>query len=89
MRGYFSHFISEQGTIFKDICFKQGTQFYSACTSIGLIYNGPANWSFRRQITLFFWYFIIIIYYEVFVFFSETIPPPRGVSGIRKSGGNQ
>ena len=69
LRGYFSHFISEQGTIFKDICLRRGTQFYSACTSIGLIYNGPANWSFRRQIPLFFWYFIIIIYYEVFVFF--------------------
>ena len=22
---YFSHFIAKQGTIFKDICFKQGT----------------------------------------------------------------
>ena len=35
---YFSHFIAKQGTIFKDICFKQGTQFGSACPSIGLIY---------------------------------------------------
>ena len=35
---HFSHFIAKQGTIFKDICFKQGTQFGSACPSIGLIY---------------------------------------------------
>ena len=47
---YFSHFIVKQGTVFKDICFKQGTQFCSACSSSGLIYYGPANWSFRRQI---------------------------------------
>ena len=46
---YFSHFIAKQGTIFKDICFKQGTQFCSACSSNCLIYYGPANWSFRRQ----------------------------------------
>ena len=37
---YFSHFIAKQGTIFKDICFKQGTQF---CSARGLIYYGPAN----------------------------------------------
>ena len=49
---YFNHFIAKQGTIFKDICFKQGTQFCSACSSICLIYYGPANWSFRRQISL-------------------------------------
>ena len=76
LRGYFSHFISEQGAIFKDICFKQGTQFYSACTSIGLIYNGPANWSFRRQIPL----FSLIFYYHyllrsICIFFSESISP--------------
>ena len=40
---YFSHFIAKQGTIFKDICFKQGTQFSSARSSSGLIYYGPAN----------------------------------------------
>ena len=77
LRGYFSHFISEQGTIFKDICFKQRTQFCSACTFIGLIYNGPANWSSRRQIPLFFRYFIIVIYNEVFVFFPESIFPKK------------
>ena len=35
---HFSQVIAKQGTIFKDICFKQGTQFGSACPSIGLIY---------------------------------------------------
>ena len=67
MQVYFSPFIANQGTIFKDICFKQGTQFCSACSSSGLIYYGPANWSFRRQRP---WtnYFIIIIYYEVFLY---------------------
>ena len=47
---YFNDFIANQGTIFKDICFKQGTQFRSARSSTGLIYYGPANWSVRRQI---------------------------------------
>ena len=47
---YFSHFIAKQESIFIDICFKQGTQFCSASSSIGLIYYGPANWSFRKQI---------------------------------------
>ena len=47
---YFNDFIANQGAIFKDICFKQGTQFRSACSSTGLIYYGPANWSIRRQI---------------------------------------
>ena len=31
---YFSHFIAKQGTIFKDICFKQGAQFCSARSSV-------------------------------------------------------
>ena len=65
---YLSHFIAKQDSIFIDICFKQGTQFCSACSSIGLIYYGPANWSFRRHIP-YANYFIIIIYYEVFLYF--------------------
>ena len=75
---YFSHFIEKQGTIFKDICFKQGTQFCSAYSSNGLIYYGPANWSFRRPIPCAN-YFIIIIFYEVFLhffpnqFFQKTV----------------
>ena len=40
---HFSHFIAKQGTISKDICFKQGTQFSSAGSNSGLIYYGPAN----------------------------------------------
>ena len=40
---YFSYFITKQGIIFKNICFKQGTQFSSARSSSGLIYYGPAN----------------------------------------------
>ena len=72
---YFSYFIVKQGTIFNYICFKQGTQICSACSSIGLIHYGPANWSFKRQIICAN-YFIIIIYYEVFfVFFSDSIFP--------------
>ena len=72
---YFSYFIAKQGTIFKDICIKEDTQFCSACSSSGLIYHGPANWSFRRQIPR-AGYFIIIIYYEVFLyFFTESIFP--------------
>ena len=47
---YFGNLIAKQGTIFKDICIKEGTQFCSACSSSGLIYYAPANWSFRRQI---------------------------------------
>ena len=68
----FSHFIAKQDSIFTDICFKQSTQFCSACSSIGLIYYGPANSSFRRQIPCSN-YFIIIIYHEVFfyVFFPN------------------
>ena len=61
---YLSHFIAKQDTIFKDIRFKQGAQFCSACSSIGLIYYGPANLSFRRQISCAN-YVIIIIYYNV------------------------
>ena len=72
---YFSYFIAKQGTIFKDICIKEVTQFCSACSSSGLIYHGPANWSFRRRIPR-AGYFIIIIYYEVFLyFFTESIFP--------------
>ena len=80
---YFSHFIAKQGTIFKDICFKQGTQFCSACSSSGLIYYGPANWSFRRQIPCANC-FIIIIYYEVFLyfFFHINFPPKMDFSAF-------
>ena len=49
-----------------------GTQFCSACSSIGLIYYGPANWSFRRQIPCAN-YFIVIIYSEVFFVFFFRI----------------
>ena len=45
-----------------------GTQFCSACSSSGLIYYGPVNWSFRRQ-TPCANYFIIIVYYEGFLYF--------------------
>ena len=64
----FSHFIAKHGSIFKDICFKQGTQFCSACSSSGLIYYEPANWLFGRQIPCAN-YFIITIYYEVILYF--------------------
>ena len=67
---YFSHFIPKQDTIFKDICFEQGTPFCSACSSIGLIYYGPANLSFRRQITCANYF--IIFYYEVFLYFFHN-----------------
>ena len=65
---YFSHFIAKQGTLFKDICFKQVTQFCSACSSSGLIYYGPTKWAFRRQIP-YVSYFAIITYYEVFPYY--------------------
>ena len=62
---YFSYFIEKQGTIFKDICIREGTQCCSACSSSGLIYYGPENCSFRRQIPRANYCIIIIIYYEV------------------------
>ena len=68
LQAYFNHFIAQQGTIFKGICFKPGTSFCFPCSSSSLIYYGPANWSFRRQIPYSI-YFIIIIYYEVFLGF--------------------
>ena len=86
---HFGHFIAKQDTIFKDICFKQVTQFCSACSSIGLIYYEPGNWSFRRQIP--YANYFIIIYYEVFLYFFflnqffQKIVLLR--SGVRKSGG--
>ena len=58
---HFSQCIAKQGTIFKDICLKRGTQFCSACSSSGRIYYGPANWLFRRQIP-YVNYIIISIY---------------------------
>ena len=67
---YFSQFIAKQDSIFIHICFMHGIQFCSACSSIGLIYYGTANWSFRRQIPCVN-DFIIIIYYEVFWYFSS------------------
>ena len=69
---YLSHFIVKQDTRFKDICFKQVTQVCSACSSIGLIYYGPANLSFRSQIPCAN-YFLNIIYYEVFLYFFFRI----------------
>ena len=44
-----------------------------ACSSSGLIYYGPANWSFGRQIPCANYF--IIIYCEVFLFFSESVFP--------------
>ena len=87
---YFSHVIAKQSIMFKDICFKQGTQFCSACSSIGLIYYGSVNWSVRRQIPCAN-YFIIIIYYGDFLyFFSKSIFPKNCIflrSDVRKLGG--
>ena len=62
-----------------------GTQFCSARSSIGLIYSGPVNWSFRREMPCVN-YFVIIIYSKfprpppIFFFFFLR-------SGLRKSGG--
>ena len=76
--------------MFKVIRFKQGTQFCSACSSIGLIYYGPANWSFRKdrchaRIMLlllfsmkFFLYFFLNQFFQKIVFFLRP--------GVRKSG---
>ena len=65
---YFSHCIAQQGTIFNNIYFKQGTQLCSAS-----FYDGPANWSLTRQIPCTN-YFIMIIYYKDFLyFFSKSI----------------
>ena len=88
---HFSHFIAKPDSIFIDIFFKQGTPFCSACSSIGLIYYGPANWSFSRQIPCAN-YFTIIMYYEVvFVFFFLNQFFQKIVfflrSGVRKLGG--
>ena len=67
----FEPFSAKQDTVFRDICFKQGTQFCSACSSIGLIYYGLANLLFRKQIPCANYF--IIIYYEAFLyFFSES-----------------
>ena len=77
---YFGYFTVKQGTIFKDICIKEGTQFCSACSSSGLIYYAPANWSFRRQIpranhllllyTMKLFYIFFWINFSIFVFFA-------------------
>ena len=55
----------------KNSCFKQGSQFRSACFPSGLIYYGPENWSFRRQIP-YANYFIIFIYYKAFLYFFRN-----------------
>ena len=60
-----SHFIAKQGTIFKYI----STLF--SYSSSGLIYDGPANWSFRRPRTCANYYLLGIF----FVFFPESIYP--------------
>ena len=65
---YLSHFIAKQDTIFKDICFKQGNQFCSACSSIGLIYYGPENMSFRSLIPCTNYVIIVIIKFFLFFF---------------------
>ena len=54
--------------MFKDICFKQGTQFRYVCSSSGPIYYAPASSSFGRQMPCAN-YFIIIIYYKDFLYF--------------------
>ena len=88
---YFSLFIAKQGTIFKDICFKQDSQFCSVSSSSGLAYYGLTNWSFRRQIVCAN-YFIIIIYNEVFLYFFPNQFLQKIVvvfflrSGVRKLG---
>ena len=64
---YFSHCIAQQGTIFNNIYFKQGTQLCSAS-----FYDGPTNWSLTRQIPCTN-YFIMIIYYEDFFYFFFEI----------------
>ena len=77
---YFSHFIAKQGTIFKDTCIKQGTQFCSLCSFIGLIY-----WSFKRQIPC-AKYVIVIIYHKFFgIFFRINFPPPKKKKNLSSS----
>ena len=65
---YLNQFIAKQYTIFEDTCFKQGTQFCSACSSGGLIYYGPANWLFRRHIVreLFSYQYLLWIFFCIF-----------------------
>ena len=53
--------------MFKDICFKQGTQFCSTWSCSALIYYEPANWSFRSHIPRVNYF--IVIYKEVFLYF--------------------
>ena len=66
---YLSHFTAKQGTKYKNIRFKQGTQI--TCYSSGLIYYGPANRLFRRKRSCANYFAIIIIYYEVFFYYEE------------------
>ena len=68
---YFSsHFIAKQGTIFNDICFKQGTLFYSLVPPVVWFTTDLQIGHFEdRDHTR------IIIYYEVFCIFSESICP--------------
>ena len=60
LRVYFSHFFTKQGTLFKDICYRQGAQFCFVCFLSGLIYNGPANWPSRRQTMREFFYYYLL-----------------------------
>ena len=86
---YFSHFIAKQGTLFKDICFKQVTQFCSACSSSGLIYYGPTKWAFRRQIP-YVSYFALLLTMKFFRIIFRISFSKRSIflrSGVRKSGG--
>ena len=81
---YLNQFIAKQCTIFEDTCFKQGTQFCSACSSGGLIYYGPANWLFRRHIVrelfsyqyllwIFFLYFLPNQFFQKIAFFCVLV----------------
>ena len=67
---HFSHFIAQQGTIYKYICFKLGTQFCSACSFSGLIYYGPATCPFRRQIPCANYLFLLFTMKFLFFFFQ-------------------
>ena len=84
---YLSHFIAKQDSIFIDICFKQGTQFCSACSSIGLIYYGTGRLEdiYHTLIIL-----LLLFTMKFFCIFFRTIFPKKCIflcSGVKKSGG--
>ena len=83
LRVYFSHFIAKQGTILKNICFKQGTKFCSAYSSSSLIYYGPANCSFRRQITRELFYYCLLWSFSVFLseYMRDNYPEDNHLGG--------